>query len=433
MTAPIGSIVFNNSTGSDTAASGLGPTTAVSGTGASLNTTSAVDLSADSPDLSGITAGMLLWVDTSSGRQFSIIASVDNGTKVVTCDDAFAVTESSRNWGIGGKRSSITAASNLFTTSIKAGWTVDIEYTGTDYAYSGTGVINLTQNGDADNGYIHITSSSGTKPTLSTTGNNTVIQSNARSFIRISNLKLVTNGDGSASCVSNYDGGAGWRNMIIENCECTRAGAHAGSGSGIVIGGNSCEQILIRNCYIHGLSANGIVFGNIGTSNRACVVENCRIKDNQLDGIDTTVNPIVVFECIITGNGAHGVDVNSIGSYRGSGVTIKNCIIHDNTFDGIQIADNDVLSNINISGNIIINNGEFGIELSEAATHDDYYINYNAFYQSNSYGEYDNLSAGSNDIILTGDPFVDALNGDFNLNDTAGAGAALRAVTITMP
>lgn len=42
------------------------------------------------------------------------------------------------------------------------------------------------------------------------------------------------------------------------------------------------------------------------------------------------------------------------------------------------------------------------------------------------------LLLNSNFQVLTADPFVDAANGDFNLNDTAGGGAALRAVNFPL-
>ena len=68
MTAPNGSILFNNSTGSDTAASGLGAAN-VYGTGASTTGASA---SVTGITTTGVTAGDLLWVQSSSGRQFRL-------------------------------------------------------------------------------------------------------------------------------------------------------------------------------------------------------------------------------------------------------------------------------------------------------------------------------------------------------------------------
>lgn len=109
MTTPNGPIKFNSATGgSDTAASGLGPETALTGAGASTTASSAVVAGIST---TGVSAGDLLFVQSSSGRQFSVIASVDSPTQV-TCDDTFANTESGRNWAIGGKRATFDDASS---------------------------------------------------------------------------------------------------------------------------------------------------------------------------------------------------------------------------------------------------------------------------------------------------------------------------------
>lgn len=108
MTAPNGPILFNNSTGSDTQSSGLGPSTALYGAGASTTAASAVVTGINT---TGVSAGDLLWVQSSSDRQFSIIASVDSSTQV-TCDDVFANTESGRTWACGGKRATFEDASS---------------------------------------------------------------------------------------------------------------------------------------------------------------------------------------------------------------------------------------------------------------------------------------------------------------------------------
>src|SRR3954470_959504 len=98
-------IAINSGTGSDTAASGAGPATALSGTGAATAASTTVTLLTDNPDLSGVATdgSAVIWVGSSSGRQFAKITGVNNtaGVKTVTVSDAFANTESGKNWGIG--------------------------------------------------------------------------------------------------------------------------------------------------------------------------------------------------------------------------------------------------------------------------------------------------------------------------------------------
>ncbi len=52
--------------------------------------------------------------------------------------------------------------------------------------------------------------------------------------------------------------------------------------------------------------------------------------------------------------------------------------------------------------------------------------NYN-FYWTNTSGALNNITAGAQDVTLTGSPYTNAGSGDFSLNNTAGAGAAVRA------
>jgi len=59
MTTPNGAILFNATSGSDTQASGLGPATARTGSGASITSASSTVTGIDTTD---VIAGDLLWV-----------------------------------------------------------------------------------------------------------------------------------------------------------------------------------------------------------------------------------------------------------------------------------------------------------------------------------------------------------------------------------
>src|SRR5262245_57151438 len=77
MSLPI--IQINNSTGSDTAASGAGPATALTGTLAATHANTTANIT-DAVDLSGVATdgSAALWVLSSSGRQFSKIRGCDS-------------------------------------------------------------------------------------------------------------------------------------------------------------------------------------------------------------------------------------------------------------------------------------------------------------------------------------------------------------------
>ena len=121
-------IRFNTSTGSDTNASGSNGSISVNGTSASFSG-SVVTLDG-SPDLSGFDADEdVLWLQTSTGRQFFDLSSVDDTAKTVTCVDAPAGTASGLTWGIGGKRATLEDINSrlLFSDDAKAGWTAELE------------------------------------------------------------------------------------------------------------------------------------------------------------------------------------------------------------------------------------------------------------------------------------------------------------------
>src|SRR5688500_14311591 len=96
-------ILFNSVSGSDTAASGAGPATAITGSNASYS--GSVFTLDGSPDLSGVVvADSILYVDTSTGRKFFDITSIDNTAKTVTVVSAPAGTATGLTWAIGGQR-----------------------------------------------------------------------------------------------------------------------------------------------------------------------------------------------------------------------------------------------------------------------------------------------------------------------------------------
>lgn len=74
---------------------------------------------------------------------------------------------------------------------------------------------------------------------------------------------------------------------------------------------------------------------------------------------------------------------------------------------------------------ISVQNGRYGFNATNVWTAA--YGNYNATYL-NTTAARNNVVAGANDVTLTGSPFTDGDNNNFSLNNTAGAGAACKAV-----
>lgn len=256
MTALSGPILFNSSTGSDTAASGLGPASAVTGSSAELDGTSTVDVSYDGMDLSGISAGNLLFCDTASGRKFSVIASVDTLNETITTDDAWG-TESGVSWAVGGKRQQLFNPSyTQFATDMVAGFTISLASGHTETHTSATPLFNC---GDVSSARTRII---GEDP------------DNKPLFIDNSNI---------FNYAFQFSGSIG---LVIENCHFRTTGRHQKCVFSPAV------NMLMIDCdfdtTIGTYSTYGIVSGHYAHSNRAtfvgCTMAKIGTKENAYAG-----------------------------------------------------------------------------------------------------------------------------------------------------
>lgn len=200
----------------------------------------------------------------------------------------------------------------------------------------------------------------------------------------------------------NYNACAAF-NCKIHDCPVT--------GVNLSIGQNGLSRCEVTGC------GTGI---SMATGSQAT---DCYVHDNTGVGINSgAYSDTWVDRCVVAGNGSYGI-------YIGYSSMVRNCTVYNNVGDGIMITNNYVGIVGTIIGNVITNNGGYGITfaLSPVATpvtHPG--IDYNAFY-ANTSGARQYLNAGAHDVSLTASPFTNAAGGDFSLNSTAGAGAACRA------
>lgn len=342
-------ILFNNSTGSDTAASGAGPGTALSGANAAtVAANNVVTLSVDAPNLSGVATdgSAVMWVSSSTGRQYSKITATDNTLKTVTCEDNYANTEGTRGWGIGGKRKTIGVASGarLFTTDIKPSWIAELEDNQSISATLGTFLNNVTTD------WFTLRGKSGSTPLITETGN-AVIATISGGW-RVQNLQFVNSnaahprawsaassglsvfercvfGDGTNTIASAIDRTANNPRVLFIDCEiknCTGFGILLAS-TGVSLetdgcwihdnlgGGISCgaSVLIVRNTLIETNTGDGI---NLGTTVIHAHISDSTIDGNTGDGIDGTsavlaTQAIDLKGCNITANGGYGVNPSS--------------------------------------------------------------------------------------------------------------------------
>lgn len=411
-------ITVNAGTGSDTAASGAGPATALFGTAAATAASTVVTLLVDNPDLSGVATdgSAVIWIASSSGIRWSKITAINNtaGVKTVTVAVAFANTESGKNWGIGGKIASLPA--RLFL-DLLAGWTVNIDDSST---YTWTVARLFGASGDITSGPIVLTSTSGTRPTItSSTTTVNLIDLNAKSTISISNIQFTHTGASRGNGIVSIAGaciGLYVSNCVFDGCRCGIDGSDINVSFNIQAYVYNCEaknctrsgfdvvaNAVLDSCYIHA-NVNGVIIGSVGSSTCAGGVVNCLIVNNTSQGVLT----------------------NATGAAT---VWIRNCVLAGNTSDGVKVPLNGASMNIFMQNCILDSNGGYGFNFSSATVAPTQGCRNNA-YRSNTSGARNGITAGAGDVTLTADPFTNSGGNDWSLNTTAGGGAACRAAGI---
>lgn len=418
-------IVFN-STGSNTAASGAPSSfTAIFGTAAALASNTTVTLAIDAPDLTGVATdgSAAIWVDASSGRQWSKITAVDNGAKTVTVETAYSVTEATRNWGIGGKRATLAGSTQLGLDLI-GGWTIDIQTAQTltaNFRVSPTAVASV---------WTTVTSTTGTRP-LVTTATNSIYGLDIQGANRlvISHLSFsstaATRGNGIAPASTNA------ASYVIVT-DCILDGFAVGiqdhdDGSNVDVFGLQISSTEIKNgvtglnlwagcditgCYVHDCTSQGLL--SAATRTRTFNIANSIFDNN--GG---------------TGGSSCGADIRPAAQ---TAVMIRNCNF-TNSLDLAGAGDGLMLNYTNaftavIENCIFYGNNRYGIQTS--GTPIGGYVAHNcAFGGNGTAAVLAPATTGTNPITLSGDPFEGAT--DFALNSTAGAGASCRAAGIEIP
>lgn len=410
MTVPNGPILFNSSTGNDSNASGLGPSVAVVGSSAELDGTATVDVSYDGMDLSGISAGDLLYCDTASGRKFSVIASVDTLNETITTDDAWS-TESGVSWAVGGKRASITGSVvslDDWTADVKEGYIIQFESGYTESFASRlrarTGGF-YTVRGEPD---------AAIRPKLTTSADFVIGPEQGMQFHNIEFAKsaaggtLLSHGSGGTSVYKNCKFGDSTNlparafqtntRSIIEGCEFT-------GSEGIY---SNAVEIVLSGCLFKGCGKGiSFIYSSLSHTISRCIFDECDVGiSEETTGGNMLPAKLIegnVFNCVDA-----GIQVPANSSWRQRGVLCKNNLFANSTY-GIEFV-----------GNTMPNTSLHSLYVG------------NAFYNMGT-SNYRNDDGGIHgDITLTADPFTDAANGDFNLNATAGGGGVLRSTKYTV-
>ena len=393
MTTPNGAIVFDATYGSDTQASGLGPATALYGSGATTDGTAVVT----GITTTGVTAGDLLWVQTSSGRQFSVIASVDSGTQV-TCDDTFAVGLG-QTWAIGGKRATWDNidSRNLFSSD-GFGLTITTE---TDQS--------LTS--ELDISVKCLVAGAGAIRTVDQSADAANFGETTEENIYVSNLKFTNS---NASSTSNSRGYRRNGDLFARNCIFGDATNQLYHGMEHINGRTNffLDNCVIQHCIGSGYSpSHGISQANF---------INCVFHSNGQYGASLNSDTVNFHNCVFANNTGSGIyyPLSNNGSAR-----VNGCIFYKNGGSGIQGRFDGPLTVID---SVFYENTSYGFNAS--VTPDKSYV-FGNFQDSAT--THNNFNIGSDVTTLTADIFTDGASDDYSLNSTAGGGAVLRAASFS--
>lgn len=115
------------------------------------------------------------------------------------------------------------------------------------------------------------------------------------------------------------------------------------------------------------------------------IVRNCIVRENAISGVNPDDGPATIEGCTIVHNGWHGVDLyiepspmptviagnliafnyTGVGGATDGGAVIEHNTIVGNTWDGIYVSRFDPVGVIELSSNIIVSNGRWGIGIGQ--------------------------------------------------------------------
>lgn len=417
-------ILLNSTTGSDTAASGAGPATAITGSTMSTSATGLVVTLSGSPDLTDVAVDgshvIYIPVTETGARNFSKITAKDGSltsTASVTVSDAFRVNlSSSLAWAIGGKRLRIgSSTSNRLINNNSAsgdampGWTIEME---PGYTENYTTTLNFYRAGDTTSGPITFQGSTnavlGATLTYQNTSSGLIPRASYwifKNFVLLASSVATTAVDASAGAIT------------FDSLKIGKSGS--GSFTSFENGSGFSGNIL--NCDIGNMTSHGL---NLDAT-LSHIIKGNWIHDNGGSGIN--FNSSEMLGIVVTGN--------LIESNTGDGITFpgttntalsRSAVFSNNTFyangaDGIEITNPPIVSwkGIQLYNNIFSNNTGYGINFSNGSSTlialqavQMQIRNNNTF--SNSSGPYNPSGLGVNDPGL--DPqFTDAANSNFTI------------------
>lgn len=389
---------------SDTACSGAGPSTAKTGSAASVGGTATSVSITDAVDLSGVAtdgSACLYYADTTAGhRRFDRITGISgsSGAWTVTVANGYTTSTGPFSWAIGGVRATIAGSVSLllFNNNTAAGdampgWVVEMKSGHTETV---TTNFDLRRSGSTSNGPIILRGASGaaTVPVIT-------FSNNGSAFIyRSSGVLLrdfeIQNSNATKTASTALSAGSGsqlWAiRLKISNSTNKFWKGITSSNS------NSSQYNRIINCEI-GYTASNSIEVSVSTDVLGCYIHDGGATGIAISGTSGASN---ISDNIIVNHTGDGINSSYNGSSLSGSTTFRNNTIDNNGGDGIEITSADARSsNLQIIDNQITNNGGYGVNFSSGSATDNLIAYYGCeIFNNNTYnntsGAYKSATSG---------------------------------------
>jgi hypothetical protein len=352
------------------------------------------------------------------------ITARTNSTTITVDRSTGLTTGTGATLNIGGAFAAPATAIALMTVP---GITTWIRYHATPYSL-GTGITFPSVGGS---GFTYINKVEGYTTTRGDRSTKPIIRATAA----ITMFTMSVNGNGNWLINLDIDGNSTGNNGVAVSNTCYGGVSecilrrHLDTGINMALANATLQRCEVTGC---GGATNGAA---VYMSSMINVVSGNTIHTNTTKGIRLNSNSAggTVVDNLVYGNTGSTSDGIDLESYL---TTLTGNTVYNNGRDGIRFERNYSSIQGLVENNIVVSNAGYGFNMVSAPGHSATIPNGNFnFFYNNTSGPRNNYPAGANDVSLSGSPFTNAAGGDFSLNNTAGAGALVRAAGFpgTMP
>ena len=428
-------VSYNSSTGSDTSPSDCIASSVTSSSTASGTASGTTITFSGSVDLTGVADDDTdyIWCETLTGDrhlfQITAFSPSIGACRNLTVTEPIDATFSGKAWHVNGTRASLTSdGSYPDTKGADAGYIFELDGTFTYGDHLDVAVNRSIAVTNADPPIIiRAASGASSRPELQQTANDRILGTWSDIRVDVIGIKFSTSATATGTrgyvVAQQNDSTLALYDCVID----TTAGTHTTQAA--IVASSGLRSLILVDCHIKG----GTTYVVEADNNAHCYMHNCVIDGAGTHGTTAAVHAnqyLHMSNCLVHDGAGAGVEIelhNTNDSWTFINNTVADC-----SGDGLQLTGTDTntdsIAGCIIVSNLMVDNGGYGFDMPTSSGIDyegASVIDHNCLYNNTS-GGYNGVTAGSNDVTITADPFVDAANDNYALNTNAAGGALLR-------